>query len=156
MSELNRLYDQDYPTWARRNAELLRARRFAEADLEHLIEELEELGKGEQRELVSRLRILLAHLLKWQFQYRHLSERWQEIKGESWRASIIEQQLAIRILLKRQPGLKSFLHKALAEAYPQAVELAAAGSGLAPTRFPAALPYDVAELMDQAFYPDPR
>jgi hypothetical protein len=155
MSELSRLYDQDYQTWAHRNAELLRARRFAEADLEHLIEELEEMGKSEQRELVSRLRILLAHLLKWQFQYRHLSERWQEFKGESWRATIIEQRLAIRILLKRQPGLKSFLDKALAEAYPQAVELAAAESGLAATSFPPESAYSWAELADQDFYPNP-
>ena len=38
------LYDEDFYVWARRQAELLRARRYGELDLEHLIEEVEDLG----------------------------------------------------------------------------------------------------------------
>ncbi len=42
MNELNRLYDQDYPAWARQTADLLRQRRFDELDLDHLAEELDD------------------------------------------------------------------------------------------------------------------
>jgi hypothetical protein len=154
MQDLNRLYDQDYAAWAQRTAELLRAGRFAELDVEHLIEELSDMGKSQQHELVNRLRVLLAHLLKWQFQYRQLSERWAEFEGKSWRNTIIEQRLAIEYLLRKHPGLKAKVADAVAEAYPLATELAAAETGLALTRFPADCPYALDELLDRAFYPE--
>ena len=62
------LYDRDFAEWTRHNAELLRAGRASEADLEHIAEEIEDMGNRDRRELRSRLRVLLAHLLKWKFQ----------------------------------------------------------------------------------------
>jgi hypothetical protein len=38
------LYEQDIVLWTARNAELLRAGRLEEADLEHIAEEIEDLG----------------------------------------------------------------------------------------------------------------
>jgi hypothetical protein len=154
MQDLSRLYDQDYAAWAERTAELLRDGRFAELDVEHLIEELSDMGKSQQHELVNRLRVLLAHLLKWQFQYRQLSERWAEFEGRSWRNTIIEQRLALEYLLRKHPGLKSRLAEAVAEAYPLATDLAAAETGLPLTSFPADCPYALDELLDRAFYPE--
>jgi hypothetical protein len=58
------LYDKDFFEWTRCNAALLRARRFEEADIEHLAEEVEDMGKRDRRELTSRLEVLLTHLLK--------------------------------------------------------------------------------------------
>ena len=49
------LYDQDFFEWTVQNAELLRARRFDEIDVEHIAGEIEDRGKSEQRELESRL-----------------------------------------------------------------------------------------------------
>jgi hypothetical protein len=100
MIELNTLYDADYCAWAQRNAELLRSGCYAELDIEHLIAELMGMGKSERDELENRLVILLAHLLKWQYQYQTLSERWREFKGDSWRATIIEQRERIQKRLK--------------------------------------------------------
>ncbi|MBI3698676.1 MAG: DUF29 family protein, partial [Acidobacteria bacterium] len=62
------LYDLDFFEWTARNAELLREGRFTEADMEHIAEELEDMGKRDRRELESRLELLLEHLLKWQMQ----------------------------------------------------------------------------------------
>jgi hypothetical protein len=59
------LHDQDFYAWALRNAALLRDGRLSEIDIEHVAEELESMGRSERRELVSRLAILFAHLLKW-------------------------------------------------------------------------------------------
>ncbi|MDB5403269.1 MAG: hypothetical protein JWQ55_5287 [Rhodopila sp.] len=62
------LYDHDFYAWANEQAALLRDGRFSEADMAHIAEEIESLGKTEKRELVNRLSVLLLHLLKWQFQ----------------------------------------------------------------------------------------
>jgi hypothetical protein len=62
------LYDQDLSVWANRNADLLHQRQFDDVDFEHLIEELRDMGKSDQRAIYSHLRNLLMHLLKWQFQ----------------------------------------------------------------------------------------
>ena len=91
MSELSAIYAQDFYTWAMRNAELLRQGRLQEIDVEHLAEELESMGRRERHELVSRLKILLGHLLKWQFQPAY--------RSSSWRGSIVEQRLQVRDLL---------------------------------------------------------
>src|SRR6202051_632405 len=74
------LYDQDFYAWANQQAALLRDGRFAEADMAHIAEEIESMGKTEKRELVSRLTVLLLHLLKWRSQPGG--------RGNSWRLSI--------------------------------------------------------------------
>jgi len=40
------LYDQDFAEWTRQNAELLRSGRASEADLEHIAEEIEDMGSA--------------------------------------------------------------------------------------------------------------
>jgi hypothetical protein len=50
--------------WSQEQARLLRAGRFSELDIEHLADEIEDVGKSEKRELASRMVVLLAHLLK--------------------------------------------------------------------------------------------
>ncbi|HXB72298.1 MAG TPA: DUF29 family protein [Candidatus Acidoferrales bacterium] len=54
------LYDLDFYEWTVRNGELLRSGRVSEADLEHIAEEIEDIGKRERRELLSRLGVLIA------------------------------------------------------------------------------------------------
>jgi hypothetical protein len=74
------LYEQDFFEWTVQNAQLLRAGRLEEADLEHIAEEIEDMGRSERRELESRLSVLLSHLLKWRFQPSR--------RGRSWQATI--------------------------------------------------------------------
>ena len=59
-------------------ASFIRAGRFDLLDIEHLAEEIEDVGKSEQRELENRMAVLLAHLLKWQFQPTHRGASWQK------------------------------------------------------------------------------
>ena len=61
-------YEKDFHAWTLENAALLRQRRFAEIDVDNIAEELENMGRSERHELVNRLAVLLAHLLKWRFQ----------------------------------------------------------------------------------------
>jgi hypothetical protein len=153
MSDLSTLYQTDYSAWAQRHAELLRAGRYAELDLEHLLEELTDMSKSERRELESRLLILLAHLLKWEYQYQLLSERWREFKGDSWRSTIVEQRKQLAVLLRQSPGLKSVLAETIATAYPDAVDLAIKETRLPPETFPAQCPYQAALLLDDDYFP---
>jgi len=65
---LESLYNTDFHSWIQQHILLLKAGRVNEIDNMHLIEELEDMGKSDTRELKSRLTTLIAHLLKWQFQ----------------------------------------------------------------------------------------
>ncbi len=52
----NTLYDQDFFARANEQVRLLRAGRLSEADIEHIAEEIESMGRSEKRELVNRCR----------------------------------------------------------------------------------------------------
>ena len=153
MSDTSTLYERDYSAWAKRQIELLSARRFADLDIAHLVEELEDMGRSERNELEGRLTILLAHLLKWQFQYAELSERWKEVKGDGWRSTIIEQRDRIAKRLQKSPGLRAQMEPLVAEAYADAMDLARKESGLPSQGFPTTCPYTLEQILDEGFFP---
>jgi len=143
----NSLYDQDFYAWANEQARLLRAGNLSEADIDHIAEEIESMGKTEKRELVSRLTVLLLHLLKWQFQ--------PERRGASWEATILVQRRALVRHLADNPSLKSTLATALEDAYGDAVIEAAAETGLSRKIFPTEHPWTFGQIMSDDFWPDP-
>ncbi|HYN79039.1 MAG TPA: DUF29 domain-containing protein [Lamprocystis sp. (in: g-proteobacteria)] len=153
MTKLNDLYHTDYSAWAQGNAELLRSGDYGSLDIAHLLEELEDMGKSELRELENRLAILLAHLLKWEYQLPQLTQKWREFDGRTWRSTIIEQRDRITKRLKQSPGLQAMLAQTIVEAYADAVDLAAKDGRVPPKTFPAACPYTASEILDEDFYP---
>lgn len=90
-------YEKDLNAWASEQARLLRAGRFDLLDIEHLAGEIEDLGKSEQRELASRMAVLLAHLLKWKYQ--------PERRGASWEKTITAQRKELSYALDESPSL---------------------------------------------------
>src|ERR1700712_4659540 len=98
------LYDQDFYAWANEQAGLLRAGRLSEADIEHIAEEIESMGRSEKRELVNRLTVVLLHLLKWQFQ--------PVLRGSSWRLTLEEQRNQLEDHIADNPSLKSVVQTA--------------------------------------------
>ena len=120
-------YETDFYAWAMEQAALLRAGRFAAADIANIAEEIESMGRGEKRELVNRLTILLLHLLKWQFQPGFRSPRSS--------SSIREERIRLRSHLNDNPSLKAKLDESLAEAYELAVIGAARKTGLPESGF---------------------
>jgi hypothetical protein len=140
------LYDQDFYAWANEQAALLRAGKLSAADIEHIAEEIESMGKTEKRELVSRLAILLAHLLKWQFQ--------PERRGKSWRLTIDEQRGQLRRHLRDNPSLQSRLTEAMCDGYSDATLAAARETDFDPADFPAACPWSFDQIMAEDFWPD--
>jgi hypothetical protein len=69
-------YETDVVAWANEQAAFLRAGDFSALDIEHNADEVEDVGKSEQRELETRLALLLCHLLKWQFQPQRRGASW--------------------------------------------------------------------------------
>jgi hypothetical protein len=153
MTNQTQLYEQDVHAWAQTQVQLLRQGQWDALDIDHLILELEDMGKSHQRELASRLIILIAHLLKWEFQRARLAEQWREFEGKSWRNTIIEQRLQLALLLNQAPSLKSTLAQTLIDVYPTARQLASKETDMSLETFPETCPYALAQVLDEAFYP---
>lgn len=140
------MYDQDFYAWTMRNAELIRQGRFSEIDVEHIAEELESMGRSEWYELVDRLAVLLAHLLKWQYQ--------PERRGNSWRLTIEEQRRRVARRLRKNPSLKHGIEDTLAEAYQDAIIKTAKQTGLDRRSFPGICPFTLEQVLDTDFWPN--
>lgn len=138
-------YNGDIIAWANEQARLLRAGLFSQLDIEHIAEEIEDVGKSEKRELGSRMAILLAHLLKWQHQPAR--------QGNSWRRTIKEQRNAIAICIKQTPSLKAELNDAdwWSGVWSDAVAKASEETGV--EDFPETCPWPIPSVLDAAWFP---
>lgn len=148
MNQLATEYDSDFHAWIQHHITLLKEGRFGEIDAEHLILELEDMGKSNLRDLESRFIILIAHLLKWQFQ--------PDKRSNSWSSSINEQRVRIARLLRKTPSLKRELYNAIEDALPDALEIAVDDTTLPPSIFPNKCPYTIEQLLDKTFYPESK
>ena len=142
----NASYDGDFYGWAKEQSALLRAGRLAAADVDHIAQEIESMGKGEKRELISRLTVLLLHLLKWQYQ--------PSLRGPSWRATIRIQRRDLAGHMDDNPSLKAVLPEAVERAYGNAVIEASAETGRPESAFPPQCPFAFERAMDSEFWPD--
>jgi hypothetical protein len=143
------LYDEDIVLWSERQGELLRRRAAgdlvndAELDWPNIAEEIESVGRAEQDQLINRLAILLAHLLKWRFQ--------PDRRGNSWRLTILEQRRRAGRLVSRNPSLRPRLDDIVMEAYGDAVLIAERETELTGETFPSVCPWSFQEVMKSDF-----
>ncbi|RLT33889.1 MAG: DUF29 domain-containing protein [Chloroflexi bacterium] len=142
---LAEMYTEDYHRWLTANAEAIRWGQLSDIDTEHIAEELEAMSKRERRELISRLTVLLAHLLKWEFQPAQ--------RSRSWRNTLTVQRGELTDLLEDSPSLRAELEQYIERAYTRAGLLAEDETGLAATAFPLECPYALEEILDPAFFP---
>ncbi len=119
---MNKLYDHDFFAWTQDQADALKRRSANELDWENLLEEVEDLGRSERRELRSRLVVLLTHILK--------GEAQPQMRSRSWMATIRIQQRELQDLLGESPSLKAALDRIWAKACEDAQEIAAIETGL--------------------------
>lgn len=140
------LYDNDFYAWTNEQASLLRAGKLSAADIEHIAEEIESMGRSEQQQLENRLVVLMLHLLKWQFQPGR--------RGSSWQATIRIQRISLARHIKKNPSLKAALPETLIDAYEIARIEAASETALSEATFPAACPWSFERIMDAEFWPE--
>lgn len=149
------LYDRDLQLWIEQTVQHLQNRDFESLDLDHLIEELVDLGKSERNTLKSNLTILLAHLLKLMVQH----DVPDMIKG-SWYSSVLEHRQRVLNNLTDTPSLKTFLVEAVEKAYPDARKLSIKEGKLAKfgvripeeSEYPITCPFSIEQILDEDFY----
>jgi hypothetical protein len=116
------LYDTDEHRWIERQISLLETGELSALDRPNLIEFLTAMAARDKRELVSRLTVLLAHMIKIKFQPTHISR--------SWANTILEQQREIKQLLKTMPSLRPYVDVIFDDTYEDAVKQASVETGL--------------------------
>lgn len=100
------LYEQDLYAWSTVQVDLLRAGRFAELDLEHVIEEIEDVGGALRRSARNRIRTIVEHLLK-------LEHSPAKEPRAGWRATVRTQRVRLR------DALTPTLHREAADQLPE-------------------------------------
>lgn len=148
-------YDSDFARWAQEQAARLRAR-DASLDWDNLAEEIDSLGKSDRRELLSRLTVILEHLLKFQY---GLSRD----PAQGWSRTILRERAAVDRLLSDSPSLRRAGEAALPALYDDArrgalsafAEHEAARLTDYERALPQALPFSLNEILDRDFLPAP-
>ena len=92
-------------------------------------------------ELVSRLSVLIAHLLKWQFQPAR--------RSRSWRNTILTQREEIEALLEDSPSLRSELETLIPVAFARAGRLAEDETGIEQDAFGESCPFTLKEILGE-------
>ncbi|MCJ2542181.1 DUF29 domain-containing protein [Thermostichus vulcanus] len=136
-------YESDFYAWTQTQVDLLRSGKLEELDWENLVEEIESLGKAERRELEGRLRVIVIHLLKWQFQ--------PALRSRSWQLTLQEQHIRLQAHLQDNPSLQGWIPEALRRVYPLAVIGAERETGL--ESFPDECPFTIEQILATDFFP---
>jgi hypothetical protein len=136
-------YERDFYSWLMEQAGFVRDGRWDAVDRDNLAEEIESLGREQFNKLVSALRVLMMHMLKWD----HQPER----RSRSWMLSITVQREHLADVLDDNPGLKPRIAEALHRAYRTARLEAAQETGLDDKVFPATCPYSFDDVTTRTF-----
>jgi hypothetical protein len=146
IEERQSLYERDFYLWLEQQASRLREGRLDELDVGNLLEEIEDMGRGEKRAIESDLVDLLTHLLKYRFQPKK--------RSSSWRGSIVEHRRRLHKLIRESPSLLPYAREVFSECYADSCEQAAAESGLSSDTFPTEPPFTLEQTLDPKHLPE--
>lgn len=146
------LYERDFHQWAQQQAQALREHRYEDLDIEKLTEELEILGHRERREAKTRLRTVLACLLK---MAHHPSVVERQQKRHSWQIIAGNARDGLFDILSESPSLEPIISGALEEVYRRAVKEVARLSAAPVSAFPQNCPWTWSQVIDEEFWPEP-
>lgn len=139
------LYETDFYLWTQAQADLLRARRFDELDLDHLIDEVASVGASDKREIRNRLTVLITHLLKWKYQ--------PGSRSSSWKGTIAEQRAGLAELLDASPSLRRYPGDVFATSYLSGRRKASEQTGIDYTLFPEQPPFSIEQALTDGYLP---
>jgi hypothetical protein len=140
-------YELDTAAWAVEQARLIRAHRFDLLDIEHIAEEIEDLSKSERRELMSRLVVLLSHLLKWKYQ--------PDFRGNSWKHTIRTQRRDLNDHINENPSLRPSLTDPqwFEHAWDKALDQVSRETGMEISLLPSICPWSIGEITNAEWLP---
>ena len=144
------LYEKDLYAWSKKNAQLLRERKFDELDIEHLAEEIESVGKHEEDYFVSNLIPLVSHLFKLKFATEQELERCK--KG--WIDTVEEQRRRCNKYLKKNPSLKYKQDELYDEAFESGCAQAAIGLGKDKLEIFESYSFSLEKCLSNDFFPE--
>ena len=145
---LTSLYEQDILLWSEDTVAKLKARDFEHLDIEKLIEEVEALGITQKKELISRLIVLLEHLLK--RLYVNLPNDYN-----GWERTIWTRRGELEVLLDAVPSLKTRWEISFDKAWK--IALKNVRKEYPQTQFPLEWMYSrsLEEMLDRDFWLEP-
>lgn len=132
-------YDEDFAAWLKAQALLLREGRFEELDPEHLAEEIDGVGNSEFRAFTSAVRLIIHHMMKWDYQ--------PDIRSRSWRTTIHTQRKAANRLLEQNPSYRSRIPEAIGDAFDLVPGEVEKETTIPAERLPQTCPYSWDEIM---------
>lgn len=133
-------YEDDLYAWSLAQTKLLRAQRFADLDLEHVIEEIEDVGGSLRRAMLNDARVVIEHLLK-------LEHSPATDPRRAWRATILEHRARLETGLT--PSLRPIVETELPRLYRlarRAVESGLRDHGEPAGTLPEACPYTLDDI----------
>lgn len=135
------LYETDFSAWSKDQATFLRKREFQNLDIQHLVEEIEDLGKTSTNAIQSHMKQIIAHLLKCEFQPAYYTKSWQD--------TIDAGRDEIENIIEDNPSLKTYPETVVEISYIRAVRLAAKQTGLDIRIFPKQCPWDLKYILNE-------
>ena len=147
------LYEEDFYAWTQQQAGLLRRLPAVgnEIDLEHVAEEIEDLGRSDLRAAQSLCEHIIQHFLK--LEYSGLEQ-----PADHWRDEIVEWRLQLEKVLTRSIEAKLDLADRYRAALRLIRRLERDVPGLA-RRLPADCPYTLDQIVcggEEDWFPEPR
>ena len=145
----SQLHEKYFLRWTEEQAALLRVGRLAEADIENILEEIEDMGKEQKVALQSLFRQVQIHLLK-------LDLSPSTTPRAAWIEEVSEFRDQAETRIEETPSLKHYAEELFSRAWPQARRSAeksfqAYGEHI---EIPADCPYTLEQVMDSDFLPE--
>ena len=132
--------DSDFAAWIYDQATALREGRFSDLDIEELTDEVESLAKRDFRKLRSCLRVILLHMLKWDWQ--------PDMRDVSWRKSINASRERVWSELAASPSFRPKIAAAIESVFKSVRQKAWYETGVFKLEHePKTCPYSWEEIM---------
>lgn len=145
-NQLSQLYETDFNLWLEQTVNHLKNGNLQALDLDNLIEEISDMGRNNRREVFSRLKVLLIHLLQWQYQ--------PEKRTNSWINTIDDQREQLELILRDSPSLKPYLADIFAECYQKAVRGMVNETNLPKETFLVDCPFSQEQVLNWDYLPE--
>ena len=107
------LYEKDFMGWCWQQAEALQKSEYEKLDLQHLREEIEDLGNSQHHALANHLKNLMLHMIKMEVQF-------ETGDTKSWEISIGNARDEVNYLLEDVPSLNHYFERLAEKAWPRA------------------------------------
>jgi len=138
-------YNQDFNLWLEHTAQLLKQGKFSGVDIPNLIDEIEGLAQNQKQALKSNLRVVLIHLLKYQYQPEKITD--------SWVNSINEHRDRVYDILDDSPSLEQYIRDELSRVYGRARRRASRETQKPLDVFPTECPFTIEQVLDENYFP---